>query len=75
MHPSTSLLAYGTSAVLYHHHTTSHCCVLQVGGKAFMISHFEAPLPSTAYISELAADKGGKLKITSTSPIDDTNAR
>lgn len=40
-----------------------------------MVNHFEAPLPSTAYISELTADRDGKLKIISTSPVDDTDAR
>jgi hypothetical protein len=44
----------------------------QVGGKAFLINHFEAPQPSTAYISELAADRSGKLRIVNTAPVDDT---
>lgn len=44
----------------------------EVGGKAFLINHFEAPQPSTAYISELAADSNGKLRIVNTAPVDDT---
>lgn len=40
-----------------------------------MINHFEAPQPSTAYISELASDSNGKLRIVSTSPVDDTAAK
>lgn len=39
-----------------------------------MINHFEYPQPSTAYVSELAADSNGKLKIVSTTPVDDTAA-
>lgn len=50
--------------------------VVQVGGKTFMINHFEAPQPSTAYVSELAADgSSGKLRIAATSPVDDTGAK
>jgi len=37
-----------------------------------MINHFESPQPSTAYVSELAADSSGKLRIVSTAPVDDT---
>lgn len=44
----------------------------QVGGKTFLINHFEAPQPSTAYISEVAADSSGKLRIVNTAPVDDT---
>lgn len=47
----------------------------QVGGKTFLINHFEAPQPSTAYVSELAADSNGKLRIVNTGPVDDTAAK
>jgi hypothetical protein len=48
---------------------------MQVGGKTFLINHFEAPQPSTAYVSELSSDSKGKLKIVNTSPVDDTAAK
>jgi hypothetical protein len=38
-----------------------------------MINHFEAPLPSTAYVSELSTDSDGKLSIVKTSPVNDTS--
>lgn len=49
--------------------------MLQVAGKTFLINHFEAPQPSTAYVSELAADSNGMLRIVNTSPVDDTAAK
>lgn len=50
------------------------CVFVQVGGKTFLINHFEGPQPSTAYVTELAADDKGKLRIISTAPVDDTAA-
>jgi hypothetical protein len=43
-----------------------------VGGKAFLINHFEYPQPSTAYLSELQQDpQTKKLRVVNTTPIDD----
>ncbi|KAI8462971.1 MAG: hypothetical protein J3K34DRAFT_162339 [Monoraphidium minutum] len=43
-----------------------------VGGKSYIINHFENPQPSTMYISEVAGpDASGNVRITSTKPIPD----
>jgi hypothetical protein len=43
--------------------------ILQVGGKLFEVTHFETQ-PGGMYLSELAQDASGNLKITTTKPID-----
>lgn len=75
MQPLQRTVSQSTRQLLAVLADTAHVlsCVLQVGGKTFMINHFEAPQPSTAYVSELAADSDGKLRIVSTNPVDDTN--
>jgi hypothetical protein len=43
--------------------------ILQVGGKLFEVTHFETQ-PGGMYLSELAQDAAGNLKISTTKPID-----
>lgn len=42
-----------------------------VGGKTYIVNHFEFLQPATMYISEIASDKDGKLKMVSTRPVED----
>ena len=47
------------------------CCLLLAGDKIFMVCHFEAPVPSSMYITELVQDPdNGQLSALWTEAID-----
>lgn len=46
-----------------------------VGGKAYAINHFENPQPASMYISELASNFNGTIRIVRTAPVPDAKVQ
>ena len=55
------------------HHTKTKLQRHTVGGKTYMINHFEDPQPATEYVSELAQDAKGNMRMVDTRAVPDAN--